>query len=62
MEQPKAVEYGSPKASPEVLKQRIYIYIYIYIFSYLTFMLPIATVTLPLPSFPFSAVKSVIAG
>ena len=31
MEQPKATEYGSRKASPDVLKPHIYIYIYIYI-------------------------------
>ena len=30
MEQQKAMEYGSRKASPDVLKQHIYIYIYIY--------------------------------
>jgi len=30
MEQPKAMEYGSPKASPDVLKLHTYIYIYIY--------------------------------
>jgi len=29
MEQPKAMEYGGRKASPDVLKQHIYIYIYI---------------------------------
>jgi len=30
MEQLKAMEYGSLKASPDVLKPHIYIYIYIY--------------------------------
>jgi hypothetical protein len=30
MEQPKAMEYGSRKASPDILKPHIYIYIYIY--------------------------------
>jgi len=38
MEQSKAMEYGSRKASSDVLKPRniyIYIYIYIYIFIYL---------------------------
>jgi len=33
MEQPKAKEYGSRKASPDVLKPHIYIYIYIYIYT-----------------------------
>jgi len=32
MEQPKAMEYGSWKASPDVLKPHIYICIYIYIY------------------------------
>jgi len=30
MEQPKAMEYGCWKASPDVLEPHIYIYIYIY--------------------------------
>jgi len=44
-------------------KEIPYIHSYLhFLFSYLTFMLSIVTVTLPLQSFPFSSVKSVIAG